>query len=121
VNFIKFTTEWEREQSLPFLNTLVHRETTTFEISVYRKPTYSGQYLHYFSWHEKNIKRYVVSPLLLRAYRICSPRFLNDELQKIVDASHKSAYTKYLMDKIHRDVKRTFYAEQSLFMPLSRI
>ena len=66
VDSIKFTVEWEQNGSLPFLDTIVHRKPNSFEFSVFRKPTHTGQYLHYLSWHETRVKRAVVYSLLLR-------------------------------------------------------
>ena len=46
---IKFTAEYEINGKLPFLDTLVHRTGNIFKFSIYRKPTHSNMYLHYFS------------------------------------------------------------------------
>ena len=74
------------------------RKATAFEFSVYRKPT-----------HERRIKGSVVFSLLFRAYRICSPNYLKDEINKVFEAFLKLAYPKHFMDSIHREVKKTFY------------
>ena len=111
VDSIKFTVEKEQESSLPFLDTTVHRRNGSFRFAVYRKPTHSGQYLHYFSWHEKGIKRSVVFSLLLRAYRICDPEFLQQEICTIFKLFHKLAYPKYFLEKIDSDVRRSYYGE----------
>ena len=54
---IKFTVEWEENHAIPFLDTKVHRLTSGFSFAVYRKPTHSGQYIHYFSSQSDQVKR----------------------------------------------------------------
>ena len=68
---IKFTCELEFKQSLNFLDISVHR-SNVFSTSVYRKSTFSGLGLSYFSFIPLKFLRATVSTLLTRAYRICS-------------------------------------------------
>ena len=77
---IKFTVEWESDCRLPFLDVNVHRFQSEFRFSVYRKPTHSGVYLHYFSWQPQQVKFTIFYSLFLRAYRLCNSMFLNDEI-----------------------------------------
>ena len=39
---LKFTCEYDKDDKLPFLDVLVHKEDTTFMTCVYRKPTFTG-------------------------------------------------------------------------------
>ena len=48
---ISFTMEKEQDNKLPFLNVLVTRTEQGFRSSVYRKPTFTGQYLNFNSHH----------------------------------------------------------------------
>ena len=107
---INFTVEAEQDAKLPFLDTCVHRDHETFSFSVYRKPTHSNMLLHYFSSNPKSVKRSVVFSMFLRAYRICSPAFLNSEIDYLYQAFSKLAYPNYFVKKIHGDVKRKVYA-----------
>ena len=47
---LKFTFEKEKNNCLPFLDVNVERTVTNFETSVYRKPTFTGQYLRWESF-----------------------------------------------------------------------
>ena len=42
---LKFTREHEADGSLPFLDVLVQRTPTSLNTSIYRKPTFVGQYI----------------------------------------------------------------------------
>ena len=70
---IKFTVEWEEEDSIPFLDTRIRRLSSGFTFSIYRKPTHSHQYIHWFSWHNEQVKRSALFSLLLSSDRIGIP------------------------------------------------
>ena len=58
---IRFTMETEENSTIPFLDTLVHREPNgQLTTTVYRKPTHTDQYLAYDSHHPQSVKRGVV-------------------------------------------------------------
>ena len=68
---IKFTIEKENKGKLPFLDILIDRNNDKITTSVYRKPTHTGQYLHYTSNHPKSTKQAIVTSLQNRATMIC--------------------------------------------------
>jgi hypothetical protein len=76
---LKFTHEVEVNNSLPFLDVLVHKTDTFPLTSIYRKPTWTGLYLHFLSYVPVNYKRNLVTNLFSRASKICSPIFLEAE------------------------------------------
>ena len=47
---LKFTNEIETNNSLPFLDVLVTKSINKFITSVYRKPTFTGRYIHWNSF-----------------------------------------------------------------------
>ena len=67
---IKFTVEEESNGELAFLDTLLKRNNGEISVLVYRKPTYTDQYLHYSFHHYTSYKQSVVSALFNRAYFI---------------------------------------------------
>ena len=53
---LRFTYEKESNHSLPFLNVLVEMHDSEFLTSVYRKPTFTGQYLRWNSFSPQRRK-----------------------------------------------------------------
>ena len=67
---IQFTMEKEQDNKLPFLD--ITRTEQGFRSSVYRKPTFYGQYLNFNSHHPYTVKKEIVRCLQNRAKTICS-------------------------------------------------
>ena len=57
---MKFTKEVESDGSLPFLDVRVRRSGDSFETSVYRKPSYTGLGLSFFSFIPLSIKKWAI-------------------------------------------------------------
>ena len=109
---INFTTEWEVYKSIPFLDTRVHRLTSGFSFGIYRKPTHSNQFLHYFSHHPDHVKRSSIFSLFLRAYRLCDYPHLDDELHYLHNAFRSVAFPEHVIRSIHSRVKSRVYTRQ---------
>ena len=69
---IQFTMEKEQDNKIPFLDVLVTRTEQGFRSSVYRKPTFIGQYLNFNSHHPYTVKKGIVRCLQHRAKTISS-------------------------------------------------
>ena len=69
---IQFTTEKEQDNKLPFLNVLVTHTEQGIRSSVYRKPTFTGQYLNFNSHHPYTVKKGIVRCLQHQAKTISS-------------------------------------------------
>ena len=80
---LRFTQEKESNSSLPFLDVLVERQNSDFLTSVYRKPTFTGQYLRWNSFSPTKRKTNLISTLVHRDFMICSKSKLEPELNKI--------------------------------------
>ena len=107
---IKFTVEWEEGGKISFLDTMVYRRTSGFSTAVYRKPTHSNQFLHYYSWHPDHIKRSSLFSLLLRAYRLSDHPFLDQELNYLRQAFQRVGFPDHVFEEVHSRVKRKFYS-----------
>ena len=89
---IKFTLETERDNRLPFLDVLILREDSGYRFTVYRKPTNKDNYIHFYSAHSERTKSGIVIGFLLRAHRICSPGYLQTEIDHILNSFLRLQY-----------------------------
>ena len=110
---IKFTVEWEVESQMPFLDLSVFRYNSGFIFGIYRKPTHSHQYLHYFSWQPGHVKRSALFSLFLRAHRICDSTHLRTEIEYIFSRFKKIGYPSFFIQKVLSDVRRKYYNSTS--------
>ena len=65
-----FTMEVENDGKLPFLGAEIERQGAHLSITVYRKPTHSGRYLNFESYHPVTAKCSTVDALFSRAEAI---------------------------------------------------
>ena len=78
--------------SLSFLNVLVEKANKKFLTSVYRKPTFTGQYTHWDSFGRKKRKTNLIGTFVHRALEICSPEKLSYEVCKIKNILRQNGY-----------------------------
>ena len=95
---IKFTLEKSQNDCIPFLDVYVVKTNNGFETKVFRKSTHTNSYIHYFSGHSNDIKRGVIVGLFLRAFRLCSPQYLDNELDSIKNSFLDLAYPQWFID-----------------------
>ena len=89
---LQFTHEDEVNKQLPFLDVLVERRDDSFVTSVYRKPTFTGEYVPWGSFCPVRRKVNLVACLANRAIRICSQSKLKQELDNISKLFSKLGY-----------------------------
>jgi len=95
---IKFTIEFEVDGRLPFLDCLVEKlhsseGTSTLSTSLYRKPTHTDRYLHFFSNHHPIIKAGIVKTLASRIPVVCAKAADRAaEIDRFITALEKNGY-----------------------------
>ena len=89
---LKFTIEKEQNNSLNFLDVLVEKEGTGFLISIYRKPTFTGQYIRWNSFSPKARKISLIKTLDQKALMVCSKTKLGPELDKVKQLLIENGY-----------------------------
>ena len=107
---IKFTLERSQNNTLPFLDVLLEKTQESFKTKVYRKSTHTNSYIHYFSQHSMEIKKEVVVGLYLRAFRICVPACLEDELRYIRSCFIELAYPIWFLNEALRKAREIYYS-----------
>ncbi|XP_024892886.1 uncharacterized protein LOC112468084 [Temnothorax curvispinosus] len=96
---LKFTFEIEKNNSLSFLDTIVIREGTVLLTNWYRKPTFSGRYINYFSNHPLKYKINTIRNLVDRAILLSDVRFHKSNLIEIKKILSNNCYPIKLINK----------------------
>ena len=95
---LRFTFEKECDNCLPFLDVLVEKHDTEFITSVYRKPTFTGQYLRWNSFNPRKQKISLINTLVHRALMICSKGKLSSELDNIRSIMAENGYPDHVVN-----------------------
>ena len=98
--FINFTKECEANNQLAFLDVLVEKRDGKFITKVYRKPTFTNNYLNFQSFCSNCRKIGLIKTLNIKAQKICSPEFFIDELKNIKTILKFNGYPKTLVNRI---------------------
>ena len=99
---LAFTMEEEVEKSLPYLDVLVERSNNSFVTSVYRKPTFDGQYIPWDSFCPMQRKINLISCFVHRALKICSASKLDDEIKTISSIFLHLGYPEFVIKRTIR-------------------
>ena len=95
---IKFTFETESNRSLPFLDCLISRKNNTFETSVYRKQSFTGLGMSFYSFIPFSFKLNSIKTLIFRGYTISSNYFnMHTEFDFLMDFFTKNGFPKNLI------------------------
>ena len=98
---IKFTVEFENDNSIPFLDVLVTHDDTGFSTSLCQKKTYTGLYSDFDSLAPDKYKTNLINVLIFRAFQICSSyASFHQEIIRIKDILSKNLFPKTLIDRI---------------------
>jgi hypothetical protein len=109
---IKFTCEVEKEKTIPFLDVNVLRTDDGFKFKVYRKPTNNNLIISSESRHTKSIKISAIRSNFLRALRVCSDEFIEEEFRVINEIAKQHNFSTYDIDEGLKLAKETFYKEK---------
>ena len=90
--------EKEQEKCLPFLDVYVEKTDVGLETSVYRKPTFIGQYWRWEFFSPLKRKISLISTLVHRALMICIKRRLNGEIEQIKKILLENGYPKNVIN-----------------------
>ena len=97
---ICFTMELEKDKEISFLDVLLRRRLDgSISRRVFRKPTWSGQYLHFKSFAPISRKRGLIRTLYDRVRRIVTDDNLEPELQLLHDTLVENGYPPRFVEK----------------------
>ena len=104
---LQYTIEHPKDGFLPYLDVLLHPDLST---SIYRKPTHTNLYLKYNSSTPASTRRSVIQSLTRRAYNLCSPQHLQQELDTVYSIFLANGFppheTSTLMDSVRDKLHR---------------
>ena len=99
-----FTLESEVNGQLSFLDCVVSRGNNKFCTSVFRKGTFTGLGLSYFSFSPMLYKINSMKTLIFRAYKLSSSfTFLNKEFSFLVEYFYRNGYSKNI---VYREINK---------------
>lgn len=102
---IRFTKEIENNRCLSFLDVNLRRVKNGVETSVFRKPSFTGLGLSFFSFIPSSIRKAVMHSAVVRAFRISSNYHLLDtELNFLKTFFHNNGYPKQLIEAVIKSV-----------------
>ena len=97
---MSFTFETETDNTLPFLDVLVSKNTDGFSTSLYRKPTFSGLYSNFASFMPINYKKGLILTLLFRGFSLCTDwSKFQSEIKILKSIMGKNGYPRHFVDK----------------------
>ena len=104
---LQFTMEGENEGKLPFLDVMVLREFDRYATTIYRKPTFTGLYTRWDSYCARGRKIALVRSLVSRAQKICSPEYLDNEVNTLKSIFLGNGYPPPVIERVIADTLRT--------------
>jgi hypothetical protein len=109
---LQFTIEIGNNR-LNFLDTTIILNERSVEFDWYHKPTFSGRYLNFHSWHPVTQKRGVVMSLVDRAFLLSHPKYHGKNLELIVSILLNNDYPLDFIFKTIRERLRCLFAKRS--------
>ena len=106
---LHFTFEKESNLALPFLDVLVEKSFSKFITSISRKPTFTGQYLHWNFFSPRKHKTNLILTLTHRALAICSPERLSSALDKIKFILRTNGYPEHVIKSLMAKKMKQFH------------
>ena len=105
---LKFTIKNAVDSKLAFLDILVHREKQHFYTSIYKKTTFTGDYIPFNSYSPIKQRIKLISCPTYRAINICSERYLKSEFENIRDIFIDLGYPLDIIDSTIAKTKDKF-------------
>lgn len=96
---IKFTYEKEVDGKLPYLDILMIRDGERIKTNWYQKEIASGRILDYTSAHQHSTKMATATSLAMRALKLSSPEFKNENMKKVEEILLKNNYPRSIVRK----------------------
>lgn len=100
---LKFTYELEKEESISFLDLKLIRRNNKILIDHYRKPMSSNRILNWFSYHPLKQKLAIITQMITKIKRICSPDLVENSLNKIREVFKLNNYPEHIIRRAFQE------------------
>ena len=98
---IQFVVEYQNnEKSLNFLDTTITNNNGKYEFQIFRKEAITNVQVKVNSCHEEKVKYGIFKGFIHRAKSICSERFLEDEINFLIDVFTENGYERSILESI---------------------
>ena len=99
---IQYTIEFENNQKqLNFLDiTITNNRTNSYDFKILRKPAITNVQIKSNSNMALNVSVSVFKGFLSRAYKICSERYIDEEIPFLIDVFKENGYERKILEKI---------------------
>lgn len=98
---IQFTIEEEKNMAVPFLDTLVIRtENNRVQLDWYQKPTSSGKYINFQSYHNSKMKYNVILGMKKRIYDITHPSRRDAAIRRLFNIMLDNGYPEKILNRL---------------------
>ena len=96
---MKFTIEIEDDTGISFLDTKIKIENQKIITNWYRKPTWSGRVLNFYSHHPLSQKIAIIFNMVDKALKLSDPQFFDQNITIIKNALKNNHYPSDFIDK----------------------
>lgn len=113
---IEFTMELENNESIPFLDVIVHKKNRQINFSIYHKPTSTDTVIPYHSNHPISHKLAAFNSFFHRLFNIpLNSQSFKSELNIIKQIAYNNNYPMYLINKVYYRHLSKFLNKNLLF------
>jgi hypothetical protein len=96
---LKFTCEIEKNMSIDFLDTTVIRNDENLLTNWFRKPTFSGRYINFYSNHPLKYKTNIITNLVDRAILLSDERFHDSNISIVKDILSNNCFPTHIIER----------------------
>ena len=115
--FLKFTSEAENDNSFSFLDITITHRNQQFKIFVYRKPTFTGVFMHCESDVDQTYKKSLIDTLLFRCFSICSDyTSFHLEVENLREILKKNSYSSGIIEQPIRSFLNNFHVPKKVII-----
>ena len=116
---IKFSLEPETNNRLNFLDVYITwRDNGTLKRAIFRKPTWTGQYIHFDSFIPLKLKRNLIKSLTARTTRICSNDTIEHLKQIFIQNGYPLRFIITNMDKAKQQTSLILAPKKKVYLNL---